>query len=285
MNKRSTRIDTSYGLGRPVARARCYVRWRHFAPDFLIKNGQGEKTLGGCIQSACGMDARKAAVLFLKKRTKKLFSLWFGGSHKRWTTPNHRRQSFLVLFFKKELLASFNRPHSPAKALIPGRVQHHINAIMTTSRQIVATVVTLARLIRTAADKRARAHGMTRAQWQILIHLDRQPGLVQKELAEILEVEPITVARLVDRLEARGMVERRSDPMDRRCWRLHLTDSSRPLMGEIDSQLDELAHTLCQNMDAGTLEIVAACLETMRDAMGAEARSAPCDLDLEDVEG
>ena len=63
---------------------------------------------------------------------------------------------------------------------------------------------------------------MTRAQWAILIWLERQPGLSQKELAEILEVEPITVARLIDRLEERGMVERRPDPRDRRIWRLHL---------------------------------------------------------------
>ena len=55
-------------------------------------------------------------------------------------------------------------------------------------------------------------HGMTRAQWAILIWLERQPGISQKELAELLEVEPITVARLIDRLEARGMVERRPDP-------------------------------------------------------------------------
>ena len=70
----------------------------------------------------------------------------------------------------------------------------------------------VARLVRQEADRRARAHGMTRAQWVILIWLERQPGLSQKELAEILEVEPITVARLIDRLEARGMVERRADP-------------------------------------------------------------------------
>ena len=63
---------------------------------------------------------------------------------------------------------------------------------------------------------------MTRAQWGILIWLERQPGISQKELAELLEVEPITVARLIDRLEARGMVERRPDPRDRRIWRLHL---------------------------------------------------------------
>ena len=69
-------------------------------------------------------------------------------------------------------------------------------------RDLMFLLHDVARLLRVDADKRARAHGMTRAQWGILIWLERQPGLSQKELAEILEVEPITVARLIDRLEA-----------------------------------------------------------------------------------
>ena len=79
-------------------------------------------------------------------------------------------------------------------------------------RDLLFLLHDVARLLRVDADKRARLHGMTRAQWAILIRLDRQPGLSQKELSELLEVEPITVARLIDRLEARGMVERRPRP-------------------------------------------------------------------------
>ena len=89
-------------------------------------------------------------------------------------------------------------------------------------RDLLFLLHDVARLLRVDADKRARVHGMTRAQWAILIWLERQPGISQKELSEMLEVEPITVARLIDRLEARGMVERRPDPRDRRIWRLHL---------------------------------------------------------------
>ena len=66
----------------------------------------------------------------------------------------------------------------------------------------------VARTMRTRADQRARARGMTRAQWVILAHLERQPGLTQNELAAIVEVEPITIGRLVDRLEARELVVR-----------------------------------------------------------------------------
>ena len=100
-------------------------------------------------------------------------------------------------------------------------------------RDLLFLLHDVARLMRTEGDKRARQHGMTRAQWVILIWLDRWPGLSQKEVAELLEVEPITVARLVDRLEARGMVERRPDPNDRRVWRLHLLPPARRVLDEI----------------------------------------------------
>ncbi len=146
---------------------------------------------------------------------------------------------------------------------------------MNLKRDIIAATVTLARLVRTEADKRARAHGMTRAQWTILLNLERQPGLLQKELAEVLEVEPITVARLVDRLEARGMVERRADPTDRRCWRLHLTDASRPLMAEIGAQLNDLAGIVTAGLPDETLHTLAAALASMRDHLAAEAKRSP----------
>jgi len=100
-------------------------------------------------------------------------------------------------------------------------------------RDLLIVLNDVARLLRTRFDQRARAYGMTRAQWIILARLDRQPGMSQNELATICEVDPITVARLVDRLEARGMVERRADPTDRRVRRLHLLPAARPLIGEI----------------------------------------------------
>jgi DNA-binding MarR family transcriptional regulator len=99
----------------------------------------------------------------------------------------------------------------------------------------------VARLIRVEADKRARLHGMTRAQWGLLLRLERNPGLSQKEIADLLEVEPISVARLVDRLAARGLVERRADADDRRIWRLHLCPAATGKLRQIKEQRDELA--------------------------------------------
>src|SRR6201992_2255534 len=89
----------------------------------------------------------------------------------------------------------------------------------------------VARTLRTRFDQKARAsNAMTRAQWIILSRLDRQPGMSQNQLAAVCEVEPITVARLVDRLEARGMVERRGDPNDRRVRRLYLLPAAKPII-------------------------------------------------------
>jgi len=129
----------------------------------------------------------------------------------------------------------------------------------------------VARLIRVDADKRARAHGMTRAQWGILIWLERQAGLSQKELAEILEVEPITVARLIDRLEARGMVERRPDPKDRRIWRLHLCASAHPVLREIDRQRAQMRVLVTGGLDESTIETMTEALLTMKTTLIQEA--------------
>ena len=101
--------------------------------------------------------------------------------------------------------------------------------------ELLILLTDVARFVRTLADRRARGQGMTRAQWLILFRLRAAPGLTQRELAVLLEVEPITVGRLVDRLEARGLVERRADPSDRRVWRLHLTPAAAPVLTEIDT--------------------------------------------------
>ncbi len=102
----------------------------------------------------------------------------------------------------------------------------------------------VARLMRTRADQRARHMNMTRAQWVILAWLELEPGLSQNELAALVEVEPITVARLIDRLEARGFVERRADPGDRRIRRLHLLPAVAPVLAEIHKYRAELSHSI-----------------------------------------
>ena len=122
----------------------------------------------------------------------------------------------------------------------------------------------VAHLMRTLFDQRARARGMTRAQWVILKRLDRTPGLSQNELASIVEVEPITVGRLIDQLEARGLVERRDDPRDRRIHRLHLTPKSKPILREIANNIAEISAIMATGIGEKTLDLVAANLKTMK---------------------
>ena len=135
---------------------------------------------------------------------------------------------------------------------------------MDFERDLLFLLHDVARLLRVDGDKRARAHGMTRAQWAILIWLERQPGISQKELAELLEVEPITVARLVDRLEGRGMVERRPDPRDRRIWRLHLLLPAHLEMCEINQQRSEMAAMVTQGVDEDSQTIMIEALVRMK---------------------
>jgi DNA-binding MarR family transcriptional regulator len=137
--------------------------------------------------------------------------------------------------------------------------------IHSLDRDPVVLVTDVARLMRTLADGWARAFGMTRAQWMILVRLERQPGMSQNELAALIEVEPITVARLIDRLERRGMVERRSDPGDRRIWRLHLTPEARPMLEEIYKARAELNAILTQNVPSKNLETAIDCLLQMKN--------------------
>jgi DNA-binding MarR family transcriptional regulator len=122
----------------------------------------------------------------------------------------------------------------------------------------------VARLMRVNADKRARANGMTRAQWVILIWLERRPGLSQKELAEILDVEPITVARLVDRLQARGLVERRADPNDRRIWRLHLHGGAASVLNMIEGERAAMATDILAGLEPALLEQTRQALHRMK---------------------
>ncbi len=142
------------------------------------------------------------------------------------------------------------------------------------TRDLLFLIHDVARLLRLEADKRARTHGMTRAQWAILFWLERQPGLSQKELAEVLDVEPITVARLIDRLEAHGAVERRPDPNDRRIWRLHLRPAAQPVLRAMDCHRADMTRVLTDGIDVETLDRTTQALLRMKETISAETRSS-----------
>ena len=88
----------------------------------------------------------------------------------------------------------------------------------------------VARLLRKRFEQRARGLGLTRAQWQVLVHLALHEGIHQSGLADILDIEPITLMRILDKLEARGLIERRRHATDRRIWLLYLQEAAHPLL-------------------------------------------------------
>src|ERR1700738_1911923 len=86
----------------------------------------------------------------------------------------------------------------------------------------------VARLLRRRFEQNARGSGLTRSQWQVLTYLAQNEGISQRGLAELLDVEPITLCRIVDKLQAFGLIERHPHPSDRRVWILHLTAAGPP---------------------------------------------------------
>ena len=101
------------------------------------------------------------------------------------------------------------------------------------SRQLAVAMIDSARLLKTYADQQARQFGISHAQWAVLARLDRAEGLKQSELAELLDLQPISLTRLLDRLAANGLIERKPDPNDRRANRLYLTPAARPLLNRL----------------------------------------------------
>lgn len=122
------------------------------------------------------------------------------------------------------------------------------------NREFAFLLNDVARLLKTLADQRARQFGMTRAQWVVLTRLHRAQGLKQSELAEILDLQPITLTRLLDRLSANGLIERRPDPEDRRANRLFLTPAATPVIESLVRLGEELMATVLEGIEQETVE-------------------------------
>jgi DNA-binding MarR family transcriptional regulator len=129
-------------------------------------------------------------------------------------------------------------------------------------RQLVTQLVESSRLLRNYIDHRAKSRGSTRAQWIVLFRLREQEGLSQVDLADVLELQPISLVRLLDRLVEHGLVERRHDPRDRRTNRLFLTASGRQLVDDLDSLRDSIASDVLQDVPSDSIQT---SLDTLRD--------------------
>ncbi|HWM45779.1 MAG TPA: MarR family transcriptional regulator [Xanthobacteraceae bacterium] len=133
-------------------------------------------------------------------------------------------------------------------------------------------------MLRTLVDQEARKFGMTRAQWGVLFRLERSEGLKQSELADLLDIQPITLTRLIDRLCENGLIERRSDPNDRRAKRLFLTPAARPLLDRLNTLTTEMLTSTLQGLERPAVERMtghlAAIKENLREQIGLRAQAA-----------
>lgn len=122
----------------------------------------------------------------------------------------------------------------------------------------------VARLLRKDFDKRAQKLDLTRSQWLAIAMLRRNPGIKQTELSALLEVEPISVARIIDRLEKAGWVERRLHPSDRRVRCLFLTKQSEKIVSEMNKLAIETRKDALQGIDIKNHEILLQTIKQMK---------------------
>lgn len=125
-----------------------------------------------------------------------------------------------------------------------------------------------ARLLRRAFDERVRVLGVTGPQARLLLYVFRQEGENQGYYADLLDVEPITLTRMIDRMAEAGMVERRPDPADRRAWRLHLTAKSRAFVAELRTGIDEMTEDMLAGVSLPDRETLARVLTAIGTNLG-----------------
>ena len=125
---------------------------------------------------------------------------------------------------------------------------------LSVNREFAFMLNDVARMLRTFADHKAAQFGITRAQWVVLARLDRSEGLKQSELAEVLDLQPISLTRLLDKLCESDLIERRADPIDRRAKRLFLKPAARPLLEKLGDLGEELMGTALSGVNRESVQ-------------------------------
>jgi MarR family transcriptional regulator for hemolysin len=133
------------------------------------------------------------------------------------------------------------------------------------NRELAFAINDVARLLRTYADHKASQLGMTRAKWAVLARLDRFEGLKQAELAEMLDLQPISLTRLLDGLAENGLIERRADPDDRRAKRLYLTPAARPVLERLTELGEDLMAEALAGLDRDEVAAMLTSLATVKE--------------------
>ncbi|MDA0661758.1 MAG: MarR family transcriptional regulator [Proteobacteria bacterium] len=138
----------------------------------------------------------------------------------------------------------------------------------------------ISRLMRTQFDNRARDLGLTRSQWRVMVFLARSEGVNQSGLAEMIEVDRMTIGRLIDRLEASGWVERRPDASDRRVHRLYLTRAARPLLDKMIVLANDVQEAALEGLSTADRKKLGELLSAIMNNVS--ARQAANDAELSD---
>jgi len=131
----------------------------------------------------------------------------------------------------------------------------------------------VSRLMRRRFDERARRIGVTRTQWRTLTLLKRHEGINQGGMADLLEVEPITLSRMIDRLEEANLVERRPDPADRRAWQIFLTPKALPILDQLRVLAGDVIETALSGLDEDQREQLMASLSAIRTNLNTQFES------------
>lgn len=121
----------------------------------------------------------------------------------------------------------------------------------------------IARLSRTRFDARARTIGLTRAQWSMIASISLRQGATQSDLASALEINSVTAGRIIDKLEAAGWIERRSDPADRRANRVYLKDAAMPVLNAMTCLAADEETIATAGMDEAEVKLLTALLGRM----------------------
>jgi MarR family transcriptional regulator for hemolysin len=122
----------------------------------------------------------------------------------------------------------------------------------------------VARLLRKRFEQNARGSGLTRSQWQVLTYLAQNEGINQARLAALIEIEPITLGRIVDKLEAMGLIERHPHPTDRRTWLLHLVEAAQPKLERVRELGDVTGSEALAGVSNADRQRLLETLETMK---------------------
>lgn len=142
-------------------------------------------------------------------------------------------------------------------------------------RQTVAQLIETSRLLRNHIDQRAKGRGTTRAQWIVLFRLRQQEGLSQVDLADVLELQPISLVRLLDRLVEAKLLERKPDPADRRANRLFLTAKGRQLVDDLDGLRDAIADDVLHGIPETAIQSTLEALVEMKVRIKTAAELPP----------